>query len=78
MATATTTRRPVVEASTPAVRSVSLTDRVALRVGLALIVWSRRTHRPAPSLDLGRSVQLGIAEREASWQRQAAFLGRWR
>jgi hypothetical protein len=28
------------------VRRVSLPDRVALHLGLALITWSRRTHRP--------------------------------
>jgi hypothetical protein len=28
------------------VRPVSLPDRIALRVGLALITWSRRTGRP--------------------------------
>ena len=28
------------------VRRVSLPDRIALRVGLALITWSRRTGRP--------------------------------
>lgn len=31
------------------VRRVGLADRLALRVGLALITWGRRPVRPAPS-----------------------------
>ncbi len=30
----------------PPTRKVGLADRVALRLGLALITWSRRTYRP--------------------------------
>ncbi|WP_139195282.1 hypothetical protein [Curtobacterium sp. MCBA15_001] len=52
-------------------RRVSLTDRVALRLGLWLILWSRRTRRtPRPRVDPALRVQL---ERERE-QREAAAL----
>ncbi|HEX4444131.1 MAG TPA: hypothetical protein VHZ81_11210 [Galbitalea sp.] len=60
------------------VRRVSLPDRVALHVGLALITWSRRPHtvdvRPN-TVDLyARNEQARErAEREREWQR-ATFL----
>lgn len=55
----------------PARRRVSLTDRVALRLGLWLILWSRRTRRtPRPPMDPALRLQL---EREQQ-QREAAAL----
>jgi hypothetical protein len=51
---------------------VSLPDRLALRLGLALIVWSRRTRRqpheidPAEELRRQREHEARLA-REAEW-----------
>jgi hypothetical protein len=79
MATATTSRpRHEVAEIPPAWRSVSIADRIALRVGMALIVWSRRTHRPGLSADRARDALRARAAREAAWQRDATFVGRWR
>jgi hypothetical protein len=36
------------------VRRVGLVDRIALRIGLALITWSRRPRQPKPSHELAR------------------------
>jgi hypothetical protein len=53
-------------------RRVSLPDRLALRLGLALIVWSRRTRRqpheidPAEELRRQREHEARLA-REAEW-----------
>ncbi|KQO64860.1 hypothetical protein [Curtobacterium sp. Leaf261] len=48
----------------PTPRRVSLPDRIALRVGLALVVWSRRTRRVRPerSHDEYRRLALQLAE----------------
>jgi hypothetical protein len=79
MATATTSRPRAEVVETPSAwRSVSVADRMALRVGMALIVWSRRTHRPRSSAEGARDELLARAAREAAWQRDAVFVGRWR
>ncbi|MEN0104455.1 MAG: hypothetical protein AAGC90_16150 [Curtobacterium sp.] len=61
-------------------RTVSLTDRVALRIGMALIIWSRRTRRVRPSIDPALRVQLDRerAEREAQWLMLGAGMRVWR
>jgi hypothetical protein len=57
----------------PNARTVSLADRAALHVGLALITWSRRprTTAPPPSWDDLRERRLAAsarATRESEWQ----------
>ncbi|WP_243064780.1 hypothetical protein [Humibacter sp. RRB41] len=58
-------------------------DRLAMRVGLALVLWSRREHR-APSreeVDRSRAVRLNTVERERlarerAWQAGVDSLSR--
>ncbi|WP_152998245.1 hypothetical protein [Curtobacterium luteum] len=62
MSTRTTTRPP----DTRAVRRrVSLPDRIALRVGLWLILWSRRTTRIRVSVDFATRQRLEREQRES-------------
>lgn len=50
---------------TRAAHPPSLLERAALRLGLALIVWSRRSHRPAPDREeLIRRHRNGVARRQ--------------
>ena len=62
---------------------VSLPDRIALRIGLALIVWSRRTRRqpheidPADELRRHREEQARL-RREAEWVMLGAAMHMWR
>jgi hypothetical protein len=74
-----TTERPVADRSvvttnptTP--RRVSVPDRIALRVGLALVVWSRRTRRVRPerSYDEYRRLALQLAEERRKAERRLA------
>jgi len=58
----TTSTRPPDTAA--AVRRVSLADRIALRVGMSLIIWSRRTHRVRPSVDHATQQRLERERRE--------------
>ena len=62
MSSKTTSTRPPDTAAT--VRRVSLPDRVALRVGMSLIIWSRRTHRVRPSVDFATRQRLERERRE--------------
>ncbi|WIE63379.1 hypothetical protein DEI99_008830 [Curtobacterium sp. MCLR17_036] len=78
MSVKTTTRPPDLH---PAPRRVSLADRLALRVGLALIIWSRRTRRVRPRLDPSTLLRLQRERqaREDRWLQQAAApLRQWR
>ncbi len=61
-------------------RRVSLSDRIALRVGLSLIIWSRRTHHVRHSVDLEtrRRLEQERAAREAAWLLQVGLQNRWR
>jgi hypothetical protein len=74
--------RPVRPPTDPP-RRVSLADRVALRIGLALIVWSRRTRRPPHELDRAehlrrhREHQDRLA-RETEWAVRGAAMHLWR
>ncbi|MEJ8283066.1 hypothetical protein [Curtobacterium citreum] len=77
MSTKTTTRPP----DTRAVRRrVSLADRIALRVGMSLIIWSRRTRRVRPVIDHGTLLQLERErqQRENDLLLQAALMRAWR
>lgn len=77
MSTKTTIRPP----DTRAVRRrVSLTDRIALRIGMTLIIWSRRTHHVRPSVDHATRLRLDRerAAREATWLLQSAAMHLWR
>ncbi|PZE67576.1 MULTISPECIES: hypothetical protein [unclassified Curtobacterium] len=71
--------RPPIRAPRP----VSLPDRLALRLGLALIVWSRRTRRqphevdPAAVLRRQREHEARLA-REAEWLILGAGMHLWR
>ncbi|MBT2501152.1 hypothetical protein [Curtobacterium sp. ISL-83] len=73
MSTKTVIRPP----DTPAVRRpVSLSDRIALRVGMSLIIWSRRTHRVRPSVDVAtrNRVEREREQRETDWLLRGAAL----
>ncbi|MDM7885519.1 MULTISPECIES: hypothetical protein [Curtobacterium] len=66
---------------TRAVRSrVTLADRIALRIGMSLIIWSRRTHHVRPSVDLATRQRLERErrERELDWLTQGAAMRLWR
>lgn len=48
-------------------------DRIALRIGLALIVWSRRSAKPAPEreeLARAHAVQRAREQREREYERR--------
>jgi hypothetical protein len=54
-------------------QNVSLADRAALHLGLALITWSRRSRTVAPEasqvdLNTRREASLARAARESQWQ----------
>ena len=75
------TKTPVRPPDTRAVRSrVSLSDRIALRVGMSLIIWSRRTRRERPDVDHRTRLRLDREReaREATWLLQTAALRLWR
>ncbi len=77
VSTKTTTRPP----DTRAVRRrVSLADRIALRVGMSLIIWSRRTRKERPEVDLATLARLERErrQREADWITQGATMRMWR
>jgi hypothetical protein len=78
VSTKTTSIRPP---DTRAVRRrVSLSDRIALRLGMTLIIWSRRTHHVRPSVDIATRNRLEREReaREAAWLLQSAALRLWR
>ena len=82
MSTTTSTRRlqhpPQQETTVHTVNRVSLLDRVALHVGLALITWSRRT-RSVESRErfaLLHEQRLARVEREAAAARTQLLLPR--
>lgn len=58
------------------VRSVSLPDRIALRLGLALITWSRRTHRPESRERRANRIEQHLArlDRERTTERELRLL----
>lgn len=57
-------------------RSVSLPDRIALRLGLALITWSRRTHRPESRERRANRIEQHLArlDRERTAERELRLL----
>lgn len=61
-------------------RRVTLADRIALRIGMSLIIWSRRTHHVRPSVDLATRQRLERErnERELDWLTQGAAMRLWR
>lgn len=56
------------------VRRVGLADRIALRVGLALITWSRRPSATGPS----RATVLDRVRREEHWKAMYHLNQPWR
>lgn len=58
------------------VRNVSLPDRIALRLGLALITWSRRTHRPESRERRANRIEQHLArlDRERTAERELRLL----
>lgn len=78
MSTKTATIRPP-DTST-ARRRVSLADRIALRVGMSLIIWSRRTHHVRPSVDYETRLRLEQErrQRELDMLVQGAAMRLWR
>lgn len=60
-------------------RRVSLSDRIALRIGMTLIIWSRRTHHVRPSVDYETHLRLDREReaREAKWLIQSAAMRLW-
>lgn len=61
-------------------RRVSLADRIALRIGMSLIIWSRRTHSARPSVDHATRQRLEreLRERELATLVQGAAMRLWR
>lgn len=61
-------------------RRVSLSDRIALRIGMALIIWSRRTRRVRPAIDHEAflAAERAKVERENAWLAVAIQLRSWR
>ncbi|MBF4614948.1 hypothetical protein [Curtobacterium sp. VKM Ac-1376] len=77
MSTKTTTRPP----DTRALRCrVSLADRIALRIGMSLIIWSRRTRSERPEIDVATLARLDRErrQREIDWLTQGAAMRMWR
>ncbi len=77
----TTVQHPPSPASIPSRsgvdrRRVRLIDRVALRVGVALVAWSRRPRLLDGRTEVAHRVRLeqSRAERESRWHRQARLL----
>ncbi|WP_144711964.1 hypothetical protein [Curtobacterium pusillum] len=77
MSTKTTAIRP--PGTRAARRRVSLSDRIALRIGMTLIIWSRRTHHVRPSVDIATRNRLERErlDREARWLVQSAAMHLW-
>lgn len=77
MSSKTATRPPDTRAAR---HRVSLTDRIALRIGMSLIIWSRRTRRVRPVIDHGTQLQLDRErqQRENDLLLQAALMRAWR
>ena len=61
-------------------RRVTLPDRIALRIGLSLIIWSRRTHHVRPTVDFPTRQRLERErrEREVDLLVQSAAMRMWR
>ena len=59
-------------------RKVSLTDRIALRIGMSLIIWSRRTQRPQTDPALREQLDRERTQREAEWAMLGIGLRAWR
>lgn len=55
-------------------RRVSLPDRIALRVGLALITWSRRTARPESRERRANLIEQHVARTERELEAQRRLL----
>lgn len=77
MSTKSVLRRP---ATNPAARPVALTDRLAMRLGMALIIWSRRTRTKRLPVDpyLQEQLRRERATREAEWVMLGAAMHLWR
>ncbi|PZF59690.1 hypothetical protein DEJ23_01280 [Curtobacterium sp. MCSS17_008] len=61
-------------------RRVTLADRIALRIGMSLIIWSRRTRHVRPSVDHATRQRLERErrERELALLVQTAAMRMWR
>ncbi|MFJ5145261.1 hypothetical protein [Curtobacterium sp. NPDC088465] len=61
-------------------RRVTLADRIALRIGMSLIIWSRRTHHVRPSVDHATRQRLDRERRERELELlvQSAAMRMWR
>ncbi|WP_144758599.1 hypothetical protein [Curtobacterium sp. 9128] len=57
---------------------VSLPDRIALRIGMSLIIWSRRTRRPPIDPALRAELVRERERREAEWLMLGVGLRMWR
>ncbi|MCA1942437.1 MAG: hypothetical protein LDL15_02360 [Yonghaparkia sp.] len=62
--------------SRPVARRVGLVDRIALRLGVALVAWSRRPRLLDDRAERERRAQLerSTALRERQWQRETLLL----
>ncbi|MGV3733440.1 MAG: hypothetical protein ACO1N6_08580 [Microcella sp.] len=60
----------------PTAHRVGLIDRIALRIGVALVVWSRRARVLDGRAHRARRVQqsMAVEQREQQWQRLALQL----
>ncbi|AIV40147.1 hypothetical protein [Curtobacterium sp. MR_MD2014] len=61
-------------------RRVTLADRIALRIGMSLIIWSRRTHHARPSVDHATRQRLDRERRERELELlvRSAAMRMWR
>ncbi|WIE77111.1 hypothetical protein [Curtobacterium sp. MCSS17_007] len=61
-------------------RRVTLADRIALRIGMSLIIWSRRTHHVRPPVDFATRqwIERERRERELALLVQTAAMRMWR
>jgi len=61
-------------------RRVSLADRIALRVGMSLIIWSRRTHHVRHAVDHATRLRLERErrQREVDLLVHSAVMRMWR
>lgn len=59
-------------------RRVTLTDRLALRIGMSLVIWSRRTRRTRMDPALRVRLEREREQREAEWLALGSAMRAWR
>lgn len=59
-------------------RRVTLTDRLALRIGISLVIWSRRPRRTRMDPALRVRLEREREQREAEWLALGSATRAWR